>query len=102
LIDLNDVSPPTPTVRYDLDAIAERLRERAESWVPQLFPNGTRKEDEWRLANIRGDAPRNTGSCVITLKGEHAGDWKDFDGNRKGGGPLTGHAAINDPQPVCL
>ncbi len=89
MIDLNDVSPPTPTVRYDLDAIAERLRERAESWVPQLFPNGTRKEDEWRLANIRGDAPRKIGSCVITLKGEHAGDWKDFDGNQKGGGPLS-------------
>lgn len=89
MIDLNNVLPPTPTVRYDLDVIAERLRERAESWVPQLFPNGTRKEDEWRLANIRGDAPRKIGSCVITLKGEHAGDWKDFDGNRKGGGPLS-------------
>ena len=39
-------------------------------------------------ANIRGDAPRNTGSCVITLRGPHAGDWIDFDGNA-GGGPIS-------------
>ena len=26
--------------------------------------------------------------CVIALKGEHAGDWHDFDGNQ-GGGPLS-------------
>ena len=89
MIDLNDVSPPSPTVRYDLDAIAALLRACAEVWVPQLFPNGKRKDDELRLANIRGDAPRKNGSCVITLKGEHAGDWKDFDGNKKGGGPLS-------------
>ena len=41
-----------------------------------------------RLANIRGDAPRKMGSCVIHLKGPHAGDWFDFDGN-VGGGPLS-------------
>ncbi|MGF1500476.1 MAG: toprim domain-containing protein, partial [Paracoccaceae bacterium] len=35
-----------------------------------------------------GDAPRNTGSCVITLRGAHAGDWIDFDGNH-GGGPIS-------------
>ena len=57
--------------------------------MPQLFPSGKSNKDEWRLANIRGDAPRKNGSCVITLKGEHAGDWKDFDGNEKGGGPLS-------------
>jgi hypothetical protein len=55
--------------------------------VPRHFPNGRRVGDEWRLANIRGDAPRKQGSCVITLKGEHAGDWHDFDGGQ-GGGPL--------------
>ncbi len=36
----------------------------------------------------RGDAPRKNGSCVIHLKGPHAGDWFDFDGNA-GGGPLS-------------
>ncbi|MBD3838356.1 toprim domain-containing protein, partial [Brevundimonas sp.] len=66
----------------------ERLRETAQHWVPDLFPRGRRAGDEWRLANIRGDAPRNTGSCVITLRGPHAGDWIDFDGNH-GGGPIS-------------
>ena len=44
----------------------------------------------------------SSGSCVIALRGEHAGDWIDFDGNQ-GGGPisaieqatgLTGHELI--------
>src|SRR5690606_19078821 len=68
--------------------ITQRLRETAENWVPRLFPRGRRCGTEWRLANIRGDAPRNTGSCVITLSGPHAGDWIDFDGNQ-GGGPIS-------------
>ena len=89
VIDLNDVVPNYADLpRYDLDLIVQRLRETAESWVPRLFPNGKRVGDEWRLANIRGDAPRNTGSCVIALRGPHAGDWIDFDGNT-GGGPIN-------------
>lgn len=89
VIDLNTVAPgyAQPT-RYDLDLIIQRLRDMAETWVPRLFPNGKRIGDEWRLANIRGDAPRNTGSCVIALRGPRAGDWIDFDGNT-GGGPIT-------------
>ena len=89
VIDLNDVRPlhPQPD-RYDLDLIVQRLRETAEHWVPRLFPLGRRSGDEWRLANIRGDAPRKMGSCVITLRGPHAGDWIDFDGNQ-GGGPIS-------------
>jgi len=89
MIDLNDVSPtPGREVRYDLDVIVARLRDTAGDWVPRHFPNGRRVGDEWRLANIRGDRPRKQGSCVITLKGEHAGDWIDFDGGQ-GGGPLS-------------
>lgn len=89
VIDLNDVVPNHgETQRYDLDLIVQRLRETAETWVPPLFPNGKRVGDEWRLANIRGEAPRNTGSCVIALRGPHAGDWIDFDGNA-GGGPIS-------------
>ncbi|MCB2052522.1 MAG: hypothetical protein KDE63_13955, partial [Novosphingobium sp.] len=89
VIDLNDVIPNyTEAPRFDLDLIVQRLRETAETWVPRLFPNGKRVGDEWRLANIRGDAPRNTGSCVIALRGPHAGDWIDFDGNA-GGGPIN-------------
>ena len=89
VIDLNDVRPfcPQPD-RYDLDLIVQRLRETTEHWVPRLFPHGRRSGDEWLLANIRGDAPRKMGSCVITLRGPHAGDWIDFDGNQ-GGGPIS-------------
>ena len=56
--------------------------------MPRHFPNGRRNGDEWRLANIGGDTPRKNGSCVITLRGEHAGDWIDFD-TGEGGGPLS-------------
>jgi hypothetical protein len=86
----NGGEPEPPHVRaglYDLDDIAARLRECAEEWVPNHFPRGRREGHEWRLANINGDPPRKNGSCVITLDGDHAGDWIDFDGNR-GGGPI--------------
>ncbi|MFN3313983.1 MAG: toprim domain-containing protein [Hyphomonas sp.] len=89
MLDLNDAKPlGGEPLRYDLDLVVARLRETAEIWVPRLFPRGRRSGDEWRLANIRGDAPRNTGSCVITLRGAHAGDWIDFDGHQ-GGGPIS-------------
>ena len=89
MIDFNDVRPQgLEPARYDLDEIVRRLRETAEHWVPRHFPNGRRNGDEWRLANIGGDAPRKNGSCVIALKGERAGDWIDFD-TGEGGGPLS-------------
>jgi len=94
VIDLNDVRPLyAQQDRYDRDLIVRRLRETAEDWVPRLFPHGRRSGDEWRLANIRGDAPRKMGSCVITLRGPHAGDWMDFDGNQ-GGGPISAIEAV--------
>jgi hypothetical protein len=89
LLDFNEVKPlGDEPLRYDLDLVVHRLRETADTWVPRLFPNGRRSGDEWRLANIRGDAPRKMGSCVIALRGAHAGDWIDFDGNQ-GGGPIS-------------
>ena len=86
MLDFNDVV--AAPVRYDLDEIVHRLRTTAESWVPRHFPNGRRLGDEWRLANIQGAPPRNSGSCVITLVGEHAGNWHEFDGGQ-GGGPSS-------------
>ncbi len=81
--------PPAPQVRYDLDAIVvAAARDGGDLGAAACFANGRRVGDEWRLANIRGDAPRKHGSCVIALKGEHAGDWHDFDGG-EGGGPLS-------------
>ncbi|MFM7692588.1 MAG: ATPase, partial [Alphaproteobacteria bacterium] len=86
MIDLNQIDPAP--IRYDLDEIVRRLRSNAERWVPALFPKGRRQGDEWRLANIQGAPPRKSGSCVIMLRGDHAGDWHDFDGGQ-GGGPLA-------------
>jgi hypothetical protein len=84
LIDLNDVTP-LRRGRIDLDAVVAALRHDAPRWVTKLFPAGRREGEEWRLANIRGDAPRKHGSCVITLTGERAGEWFDFDRNHGGG-----------------
>lgn len=89
MIDLNEVGPPlAPQPLYDLDAVVTELRATAHSWVPRLFPNGRLVQNEWRLANISGAPPRKSGSCVIALHGERAGDWHDFDGG-EGGGPLS-------------
>ncbi len=86
VIDLNDVAPPLPG-RYDLEELSRRLSEQAESWVPQLFPNGRQEGGELRLANIKGERPRKTGSCVIPLSGQYAGCFHDFD-TGDSGGPL--------------
>ncbi|MGJ5029090.1 DUF927 domain-containing protein [Bradyrhizobium sp. HKCCYLS2038] len=72
----------------DIDALSAALRQTVQVWAPRLFPNGRKVDDVLRLANISGDAPRKTGSCVVHLKGPHAGDWFEFDGN-VGGGPLS-------------
>ncbi len=89
MIDLNDAPAQlVPALHFDLDAIVARLRDGAGSWVPQSFPNGRKDGDEWRLANIKGAAPRKNGSCIIALKGPRAGDWYDHDGG-EGGGPLN-------------
>jgi|GEM_PF-2239626 len=88
MIDLNDAAPQFDQTPIDLDALSAALRRTAHAWAPRLFPNGRKVDDVLRLANIRGDAPRKMGSCVIHLKGPHAGDWFDFDGN-VGGGPLS-------------
>lgn len=89
MLDFNDASPQfidQPPI--DLDALSAALRRTVHAWAPRLFPNGRKVDDVLRLANIRGAAPRKTGSCVIHLKGPHAGDWFEFDGN-VGGGPLS-------------
>jgi hypothetical protein len=89
MIDLNEAVPPESILpRHDLDAIVAGLRGSAATWVPTLFPNGRRVGDQWRLANIRGDAPRRNGSCVIELRGPNAGDWHDFE-TGDGGGPIS-------------
>jgi putative DNA primase/helicase len=72
-MDFNDTpgSGSGGKTRYDLDALANALAATAESWVPLIFPRGRISDDrtELRLANIKGAPPRNTGSCVISLRG---------------------------------
>jgi putative DNA primase/helicase len=94
-MDFNDTpgSGSGGKTRYDLDALANALAATAESWVPLIFPRGRISDDrtELRLANIKGAPPRNTGSCVISLRGERAGSFFDYDPRSGGGsgGPLA-------------
>ena len=94
MIDFNEAKPfGALGLRIDLDAVAARLRDTAEHWVPRLFPSGKKCGKEWRVANIQGYSPSNHGSCTIQLQGDHAGEWYEFDGG-KGGGVISavGHA----------
>jgi Family of unknown function (DUF5906)/Toprim domain len=75
---------------WDQDELSEALAACADRWVPELFPAGkiNHTTHELRVADISGRPPRNKGSCVIQLKGDHAGSYNDF-GIGKGGGPLA-------------
>ncbi len=86
MIDLNESEQQQS--RYDLDDLATRLSLQSGSWVPRLFPSGRIESHELRLANIEGHAPRKQGSCIIQLKGAHAGSWHDFS-TGDGGGPIS-------------
>ena len=89
-LDFNDTPGVAPRQSYDLDQLSDALAATAERWAPALFPRGRISDDktELRLANIKGQPPRNTGSCVISLQGERAGSFFDFDGGASGG-PLA-------------
>jgi len=81
--------PEKKTPQYDADALNRALKACADRWVPEIFPRG--REDEkghWRLANIRGEPPKKSGSCIVYQHGERAGDWHEFD-DGSGGGPLS-------------
>ena len=43
---------------FDLHALGDALAAAAMSWVPSLFPNGKRVDDEWVLGGIDGRAAR--------------------------------------------
>ena len=66
--------------------LKRQLSERASTWVPEHFPRGRISADrsEWRTANTHGDAPRGEGSCVLELKGEHAGCIRDWSTDEHG------------------
>ncbi|MGE0108170.1 MAG: toprim domain-containing protein [Bdellovibrionales bacterium] len=94
MIDFNETKPfGSFAAHIDLDAVVSILRDQASHWVPAHFPSGKQSGKDWRVANIKGDAPYKQGSCAIKLQGSHAGDWYEFDSNQ-GGGPIgtLGHA----------
>jgi predicted P-loop ATPase len=87
MIDLNDVYQPLP--QFDFREIRDRLSASADHWLPNLFPNARISSDRrvLRCADLSGRAPRKEGSCVIHLRGEHAGTGYDF-GTGEGAGPI--------------
>ncbi len=64
-----------------IDLIKQKLCERIDTLVPQLFPNARIKGGEWVMGDIFG-APGE--SLSICRKGNKIGWWKDFAGNAKG------------------
>jgi putative DNA primase/helicase len=87
MIDLNEVWQPP--VRYDLDAIRERLCATAAEWLPPLFPHARLSADRktLRCADLSGRPARNEGSCVIHLRGPRAG-WGYDHGTGECAGPI--------------
>ena len=86
-IDLNDVWQPP--LRYDLDAVRDRLAATAPDWLPVLFPQARRSADgaTLRCADLEGRAPRKEGSCVIHLNGPRAG-WGYDHATGESAGPI--------------
>jgi len=92
MIDLSVTRPQppeddyTPPALFDIKELKRQLSERASTWVPEHFPHGRISADrsEWRTANTHGDAPRGEGSCVLELKGEHAGCIRDWSTDEHG------------------
>ncbi|MCB1502163.1 MAG: toprim domain-containing protein [Bauldia sp.] len=87
MIDLNDVWQPP--VRFDLDAVRERLAATAADWLPLLFPQGRLSADRktLRCADLSGRPPRKEGSCVIHLSGDRAG-WAHDHATGESAGPI--------------
>ena len=86
-IDLNDAKQQRPDLPlHDLDDLKRRLADRAAEIYPDLFPWGRISSDrrQLRMANVRGDAPRGEGSCVIDLNGQYAGCIRDWSTEERG------------------
>src|SRR5712671_6667925 len=86
-LDLNDTGQQPPEFQpFDLDEIKRKLAARAGEIYPRLFPRGVidKRGRQLHLANTHGDAPRGEGSCVLELKGEHAGCIRDWSTDEHG------------------
>ncbi|MBV9153867.1 MAG: hypothetical protein JO204_19045, partial [Alphaproteobacteria bacterium] len=84
-IDLSDANEQPPDdapalPKYDLYDIKRKLKERASQIYPRHFPHARLSADgsELRTANVYGDRPKGEGSCVLNLRGDHAGCIRDW------------------------
>ncbi len=106
-MDLNDAPKYGQLSRsYNRDQISLALRLLAELWVPAIFKKGRLVGEggkrSIRCSDIKGNPPKNRGSCRIWITGENAGDWCDFeDRDNYKGGPLSTikeHFGLDDGQ----
>lgn len=95
-LDLNDAQKYAPLVsaNYNRDQISFALRLLAPLWVPAIFKKGRLVGEAGkrsiRCSDIRGNPPKQRGSCRIWITGENAGDWCDFeDKDNLKGGPIS-------------
>jgi twinkle protein len=59
----------------DITEIKSRLNDRVESVARDLFPNGKKDGDEWRVGSLGGEPGKSLG---VKLRGSKAGIWSDF------------------------
>jgi len=81
-----DFSPPEKTLSEDIQSLIDDLTATAHSWVPELFPYGTKQSRDWRVGSLEGEKGASTS---IRLYGDRAGCFIDHaDSDYAKGGPL--------------
>ena len=80
-----DFSPQKQTLSEDIQSLVDDLAATAASWVPELFPYGTKQSRDWRLGSLEGE---KGGSTSIRLYGDKAGCFIDHANDCAKGGPL--------------
>ncbi len=65
----------------DLRELKTQLNENAETLARNLFPQGVKKGNEWRVGNLDGDPGDSLG---VHLSGDKKGVWSDFSTGESG------------------
>ena len=61
--------------------LSQKLSESADRVARELFPNGSKEGQEWRVGSIDGEAGKSLG---VHLSGSKAGVWSDFSAGTSG------------------
>jgi hypothetical protein len=80
----------------DLNAVESTLAVHVVELCRDIFPNGRREGNEWRVGSIHGEKGRSFG---VHLAGPRVGWWGEFNGGQAGRGLLSLIAAV--PQCGC-